>query len=139
HKAIQRINFAHEMTLAQPTNRWVAGHHADGFLLHSDECRICACARGSRGRLAAYEHAPDHDDIISWIHGTLHSSPVGRRKSSSVNLIVSRETACWGSTAMFHVSHRCILSSMFHVSHFPMQNSLNITPNRSSTSVVPVM
>ncbi len=64
HQPIQRINLAHQMALAQPANRRVAGHLANGRnLVCQQKCASAHPRRGRRGFTAGVP-APDHDDII---------------------------------------------------------------------------
>ena len=62
HDAIQRIDFPHQMALAEAANGRIAGHLADGreSVRQSSVARPC----GPRGRrFAAGMAAADHDDI----------------------------------------------------------------------------
>ncbi len=63
HEAVERIDLAHQVALAEPADGGVAGHLADGREGMGDEGRAGAHA-GSRGRgLAAGMAATHHDHI----------------------------------------------------------------------------
>ncbi len=65
HQAIQRIDLAHQMALAEPADGRIAGHLADGGepVRHQRRARAHA-GRGSRS-LAAGMAAADDDDVKS--------------------------------------------------------------------------
>ena len=68
HQAVERIDLAHQMALAEPADRRIAGHRADGREPVRDQRGRRAHAR-SRGRgLAAGVPAADHDDVESCVH-----------------------------------------------------------------------
>ena len=63
HQAVERIDLAHQMALAEPADRRVAGHRADSREPMRDQRGARAHAR-RRGRgLAAGVPAADHDDV----------------------------------------------------------------------------
>jgi hypothetical protein len=63
HDAIESIDFADEVALAEPADRWVAGHRPDGGERMGDERRAGANAGGSSGSFGAGMAAADHDHI----------------------------------------------------------------------------
>ncbi len=63
HEAVERIDLAHQMALAEPADGRVAGHLADGREGVGDEGRSGAHARGRGGRLAPGVAAAHHDHI----------------------------------------------------------------------------
>ena len=65
HQAVQRIDLAHQMALAEPADGRIAGHLADGgkAVRHQRRARAHA-GRGSRS-LAAGMAAADNDDVKS--------------------------------------------------------------------------
>ena len=63
HDAVQRVDLAHQMALAEPADGRVAGHLADGVELVGDQQRPRPSPRRRRRRLAARMAAADHDDI----------------------------------------------------------------------------
>ncbi len=71
HEAVEGVDLAHQMALAQPPNGGVAGHGADGREAMGDECRPRAHARRGRGGLTAGVAATDHDDV----EGRAHPGP----------------------------------------------------------------
>ena len=64
HQAVERIDLAHQMALAEPADRRIARHLADGRGLVGDQRGARAHARGRGSRLAAGMAAADHDDVI---------------------------------------------------------------------------
>ena len=64
HQAVERVDLADQMALAEPADRRIARHLADGRRLVGDERRARAHARGGRRRLAAGVAAADNDDIV---------------------------------------------------------------------------
>ena len=63
HQAVERIDLAHQMALAEPADRRIAGHRADGREPVRDQRRARAHARSRSRSLAAGMAAADHDDI----------------------------------------------------------------------------
>jgi hypothetical protein len=65
HQAVERIDLAHQMALAEPTDGRIAGHLADGgkAVRHQRRARAHA-GRGGRS-LAAGMAAADNDDVKS--------------------------------------------------------------------------
>ena len=63
HQAVQRIDLAHQVALAEPADGRIAGHLADGRELVRDQRRARAHARRRGRRLAAGMPAADHDDV----------------------------------------------------------------------------
>jgi hypothetical protein len=60
--AIEGVDLAHEMALAQSANRRVAAHRADLVGIETDQRRARAC-RAASGRLDAGVTAADHNDV----------------------------------------------------------------------------
>jgi hypothetical protein len=72
HDAVERVDLPHEMALAEPANRRVAGHLADGGALVGQEERARTEANSRSGSLAAGMPAADHHDVIipkTFVHG----------------------------------------------------------------------
>ena len=65
HQAVERIDLAHQMALAEPADRRIARHRADGREPMRDQRRARAHARGRRRGLAAGMAAADDDDVVS--------------------------------------------------------------------------
>ena len=63
HHPIHRVDLTHQVALAKPTNRRIAGHHANCVAPESDKGGPDPDARGSGSSLAPCVAAPDHDDI----------------------------------------------------------------------------
>ena len=63
HQAVQRIDLAHQMALAEPADGRVARHLADGGELVGDQRRARAHAGSGSGGLAAGMAAAHHDDV----------------------------------------------------------------------------
>ncbi len=68
HQAVQGVDLPDQMALAEPADRRVTGHRADGRKPVRDQRRRRAHARGRRRGLAAGMSATDHDDIETLIH-----------------------------------------------------------------------
>ncbi len=71
HQAVQRIDFPHQMALAESANGRVAGHRADGRKAMRNQRRGRAHARGSGRGFAAGMPAADDDDVKALIHGAV--------------------------------------------------------------------
>ncbi len=69
HDAVERIDFAHKVSLAEPADGRVARHLANGFHPVRDEhgARTDTCRR--RRGLAAGVAATDHDNVVAFVHG----------------------------------------------------------------------
>ena len=63
HQAIQRIDFADQMPLTEPTNRRIARHLADRRGLVGDQRRSSTHARARSRSLTARMPAADNNDI----------------------------------------------------------------------------
>jgi hypothetical protein len=63
HQAVERIDLANQMTLAEPTNGRIARHFADGGRLVGDERGLGAHACSSSSSLATRVAAADNNDI----------------------------------------------------------------------------
>ena len=63
HQAIQRVDLAHEVTLAQAADRRVAGHLAQGGEVVGEQEGGGAQARGGGGCLTAGVASADHDHV----------------------------------------------------------------------------
>ena len=64
HHAVERVDLADQMALAEAADGRVAGHLADGLGLVGQQRRARAAARGRRRRLAAGMAAADDDDVV---------------------------------------------------------------------------
>ena len=67
HQAVQGIDLAHQMALAEPADGRIAGHGADGRRAMGDKRGRRAHARGRRRGLAAGMPAADHDHVETLI------------------------------------------------------------------------
>jgi hypothetical protein len=65
HQAIERIDFADQVSLSQTSNGWVTGHLSDGCATVGQQKRARSGPCGGRGRLAAGMPATDHDYVES--------------------------------------------------------------------------
>ena len=79
HQPIERIDLAHQMPLAQPADRRIARHGADGGEAVRDQRRSRAHARGGGRSLAAGMAATNHNHIEASIHRKHHLSRAARR------------------------------------------------------------
>ena len=97
-QAIERIHLPHQMTLAQPADRGVARHFADGFQLVGQQKCVGAKARGGGGGLATRVAGPDHDDVPHPGHEVISKTnaagPIRRRQGATLY-----PTAAHGSSA----------------------------------------
>ena len=67
HQAVQRIDLAHQMALADAADGGIAGHLAQGFEGVGEQQGAGAKARRCRRRFAAGMTAADDDDVVaSW-------------------------------------------------------------------------
>ena len=110
HDPVERIDLAHQMTLAKPADGRVAGHLADPVGAHRHQGGPCAHARRRGSRLAARMPPADNDDVK--LHG-------------SVSRLVAQNP------------FRAALCALY--GHFPMQKLENILPSSSSASIWPVI
>ena len=65
HQAVEGIDLAHEVALAEPADGRVAGHLADGRELVRDERSARAHAGGGSGRFASRMASAHDDDVIA--------------------------------------------------------------------------
>ena len=65
HDAVERVDLAHQMALAEPADRRVARHLADRRALVGQQERARAEPRRGRRRLAPGMPAADHDDVVT--------------------------------------------------------------------------
>ena len=80
HDAVQGVDLAHEVALAQPADRRVAGHHADGLGLVGQQQGPGAEPGRRRRGLAAGMAAADHDHVMTG-HGR-RDRRAGRRSQN---------------------------------------------------------
>ncbi|BDI59800.1 hypothetical protein MACH05_03600 [Qipengyuania nanhaisediminis] len=66
--AVERIDFANEVPLAQATDRRVAAHRTDRLTIKGDETSPRACARRGASRFDTGVPATNHQDI-EFVHG----------------------------------------------------------------------
>ena len=62
-QTIKGINLAHQMTFAKASNRWIAGHRANGIAPKTDQGSARAHARCNRCSLCASMPAANDDNI----------------------------------------------------------------------------
>src|SRR5690606_15712532 len=84
HRAAERVDLLREMRLADPADRRVAAHLAEGLDVLRDEQRLDAHARGRKRRLGAGMAAAD-DDAAETVGVLEYSRDRHARDSSSVN------------------------------------------------------
>ena len=63
HQPVQRIDLADQMALAEPTDRRIAGHRADGRKAMGHQRRLGAHARGGARGFAAGVASADDDNV----------------------------------------------------------------------------
>ena len=63
HQTIERIHFPDQVTFAQPSDRRIAGHGANGGETMGQQRRPCADPSGSAGGLATRVTSSDDDDV----------------------------------------------------------------------------
>ena len=68
HEAVERIDLAHQMALAEPADGRIAGHRADGGEAMGDQRRARAHAGGRSRRLTAGVAAADNDHVEAGVH-----------------------------------------------------------------------
>jgi hypothetical protein len=68
HKAIQSVDFTHQMSFSEPANRWIAGHGTNGGELVGNEGRLGAHTGGRSRGFTAGMAAANHHDIESVEH-----------------------------------------------------------------------
>ena len=91
HQPVQRIDFAHQMALAEPADRGIAGHLADSVEAVRDQRRLRAHARGCGRGLAAGMAAADDDDVECRVHGRASTGAGFRQQATE---IVSNVSGC---------------------------------------------
>ncbi len=67
HNAIERINLADQMALADAPNCGVAGHRADAGAIMGQEKGARAHARRNASSLGAGVAAADDDNVVGWV------------------------------------------------------------------------
>ena len=78
HQTVEGVDLAHEMTLADPADRRIARHLADGLDPVGQQQGACADARGRGRGLAAGVSAADDDDIPGVVTDGLCGSTMER-------------------------------------------------------------
>ena len=68
HEAVERIDLAHQMALAEPADGRIARHRADGREAMGDQRRPRAHAGGRGRRLTAGVAATDNDHVEAGVH-----------------------------------------------------------------------
>ena len=93
HDTVERVDLAHQVALAEPADRRIAGHFADGFELMGHEQRPRTPPRRGGGRFAACM-APANDNDVEPAHA-LSNRPkrAVRQVRAPRHGHVSRETA----------------------------------------------
>ena len=71
HQAIERVDLADQVALAEPADRRIAGHLADGREAVREQNRIGTELGGRRRGFCARMPASDNDDVRLQIHGFL--------------------------------------------------------------------
>ncbi len=86
HEPVERVDLAHQVSLAEPADRRIARHGADGGEAMRDQRRARAEPRRGRGRFAARVPAADDDDVETLHHFLQYARSIGAesvRQSSS--------------------------------------------------------
>ncbi len=78
HHAVEGIDLAHQMALAEPADGRIAGHGADGRQLMGDQRRARTHARRGGGRLRPRVAAADDDHIEHRAHAISHTGASDR-------------------------------------------------------------
>ena len=115
HQPVERIDLAHQMALAEPADRRIARHGADGGEAMRHQRGLGAHARGRRRGLAARMPAA-HDDHVKYVIHSLSLArasirPDGQRPIHATGTIPIRvrveptERRTLDLFAMFHVKH----------------------------------
>ena len=68
HEAVERVDLAHQVPFAEPADRGIAGHGADGRKPLRDQRRARAHARGRGRGLTAGMAAPNDNHIEAGVH-----------------------------------------------------------------------
>ena len=113
---VKGIDFPDQMALAQPTNRWIAGHRPDAFLGETDQCSRHSHARSNSRSLTAGMASAHNDDVKFSCHAAAHSSS----DFAGQNLPVQARCFTWNN-------------------HLPMQNFPNSPSSISSVLALPVI
>ncbi len=77
HEPIERVDLAHQVSLAEPADRRIARHGADGGEAMRDERRARAEPRRGRGCFAARMAAADDDDVVTLHHSLQDARSIG--------------------------------------------------------------
>ena len=133
-QAVERVDLADQMALAQTADRRVAGHGTHGRPLEGQQRHRCALARCRSGRLAAGMAATDHDHIIACSHGgPISDSGARGQKRSTWNIALSAITR--GNFAYFPIQNpEKRRSSISSVPACPVSASIVRRPRRNSSA-----
>jgi hypothetical protein len=100
HEAIESIDLAHQVALAEAADRWIARHRPDGRETVCGERRSRTHARSCGRRLAAGMAAANHNHIKAGVHR--RSLSKGRDLLAKLDFAVKKR---WKSGRLFHVKH----------------------------------
>ena len=81
--AVKRIDFAHQMALAQAADGWIAAHRADGIEVETHQRRARTHPRRTTGSLNPGVTAADDDDIKG-MHDARDRTRAANRQSGFV-------------------------------------------------------
>jgi len=115
HPSVERVDLAHQMTLAQPADRRIARHRPDLRGIEADERDARTQPRRGRGGLGSGVPPADDDDIE--MISTVHDGDALYERRTAVHI-----------PALFHVEH-----------YLPMQKRPNSASSISSTPACPVI
>ena len=101
HEAVERIDLAHQVALAEPADGRIAGHGADGGEAMGDQGRARAHAGGCSRRLTAGVAASDNDHVEAGVHPKILQD-AGLVANAGLTVKTRPYVAPW---AMFHVKH----------------------------------
>jgi hypothetical protein len=76
HYSAKRIDFAHDGSLGNSPDRWIARHLTDRLEMLSQEQRARSAASRQRRGFDACMASSDHDDVVAVFH---HADPAGFR------------------------------------------------------------
>src|SRR5262249_53250217 len=96
HQAVQRVDLTHQVAFAEPADRRIAGHGADGGEPVRNQRGLGAHPGSSSRGFAAGMPAADYDHVEFGAHGAL---------LPEVGFLNKPTKAAWHRTRMFHVKH----------------------------------
>ena len=126
HDAIERIDFANEMPLPQPANRWIAGHLTDAARVGRDQSHMRTTARSRRSSLRP-GMAAAYNDHVEGGHGE-RPSPSRRISQKALRWTGGVRCFTWNRSTMTDRSD-----------HLPMQKPEKSSSRTDSVVARPVI